>query len=254
MARGVDALARIQHRAVGGDQRVGESAAKQVGVQRVVRPARDGPGQGTGGFVEGQRPEALAARRPLLQQQTQRSCPGVVHEGAGQAVAGERVAQRAQRHPLVVGHVALHQGRRAVGIGPQRVGGLIEALIVPPSQPGHVRDVLRGPGGPDGQRQYGGVGRDHPAVDAATQGKRFQPEGPVLIAHVRVEGMIARFGHAPGIAPVHLSLHRAARAAAQQRQGRGAHQQFRHQVFKHRAAPGGQRRALFHGHTAPTQP
>ena len=65
---------------------------------------------------------------------------------------------------------------------------------------------------------------------------------------MEVKGEIARFGHAPRavarLAERPLRLDGRARRSAQQRVGRRAEDQLRHQVFKHRAAPRGQRRAV----------
>ena len=262
-ARGVEAVPAIVYAAV--RRREGERlpAPQQVHVHATAV----GPGcalpfcpvRPTGAL--GRFRPAPAARRgtgPLLQQQRKGPHAGIRQEVRRQAVFRQRVAGRTEDHALVVGHVALDQERAVLCMGILIVRGLEEATLAPPAQRRHPLEVFRRRPGTDGQRKRRGVGGDHVLPRLSAQRQRPQAKGPVLVVHLRVEGVPARLGHAPG--PVQTTPQRALRrdrpaaALAQQRPLRGAHQQLRHQIFEHRAAPGQQRSPAVHGGAAPAQP
>ena len=258
---GVHAEATIVKRAVAGPQGRRAAAGEHVGLRRKSILPCDARAPG---------PRSVPIRRtvwlclsgthalghPLLQQQRQPPRPGQGHEVPPQGVPGQRVAEGAENHALVVGHVALHQRKFAAGaLG---VRGLVKAPRAPPAQSGHPLQVFHRRLRRDHRRQRRGIGGDHAALALAAQGQLLEPEGPVLVIQRRVQGAVARFGHAPGpVAPPSLGdlrRHRRARAVAQQGVFRRVHQDQRQKVFKHRAAPGEGRDAAGGHGAGPPQP
>ena len=98
----------------------------------------------------------------------------------------------------------------------------------------------------DEERQGAGVGSDHDIVGKPSlQAQARHAEGAVLIVHLHVAGVVSRFRNAPGHATpagvADLTVDRRPAGLVEERTSPGGHQEHRHQVFKHRAAPGEQR-------------
>ena len=262
-AGGAHAVLDIVHRAVVGPERRRAAAGQQMGLGR--EGLRVGPAVHARlrrqRAVRGRIAAAPGTRVPagaLLQQRRERPGFRLSHKVPGQGVAREGVAQGAQRHALVVGHVAFHQrGPVPAGVV-QVVGGLIQPPFV---RPAHVPHALQVPGGglrSHHRRQRRGIGRDHAVHGLPVQRQRPQPEGAVLIVQRRVQGVVAGLRNAPG--PVRppplgdLRRHGGAHALAQQRVRRHGHQQLRHHIFKHRSGPAQRRDAPGKPDAASPQP
>ena len=187
-------------------------------------------------------PAPRALRFAFAQHQSQRARLRNVHEGFPDRAVAQRVAQRAQDHALVVRHVAVHDRGHALRIGVQIIRRLHHAAAVEPAQIAHFDDAVRRRGGHAAQRQRRCVGRDDVLRAFAAERKIAQTERAVLIIHVQIKGMAARFGyaHRSAVLTGEAQLGADRRAAALSGQGmRGRVQkQIGHQVFKHRAAPG----------------
>ena len=107
-------------------------------------------------------------------------------------------------------------------------------------------------------RQGGGVRRDNEVRrQAALQANARYTEGAILVVALSIDEGIRRFRNAPGHAalPAVLDLAAHARAAAliEQCAGEAAHEQLRHQVLEHRAAPRHQRGASIDVGHQPTE-
>ena len=97
------------------------------------------------------------------------------------------------------------------------------------------------------ERHCRSIGSDHQVVgQSALESKAGNSKGPVLEIRMRVDGVVARFGDAPGnaaqLAIGNLGLDRCMTGLIQQRVFVRRHHQRRHQVLKHRSAPGEQKR------------
>ena len=261
-ARALHAPGEKVERAVRRDQRRRVRAAKQMGIGGMAVGARHAPAalrgacrRGKAGLPAGIEPGA--GKGLLLQQQGKGACLGHGHEVGAERPLRQRVAKRAQDHALVMGHVAFDQRGHAVRVRPQVIRGLEEPPGTRPAPLAHILDIPRRRTGIDGQRQRGGVGRDHILAHAAAQRQRLEAKGAVLVIQMRVKGGVARFGHAPRTLPdraqTPLRAHRAPNALPQQRKRRRGHDQLGHQIFKHRAAPGQERRALPHARAGAAQ-
>ena len=253
-----------EHRAARRGQRRGVATVEQVHVRKIAF----GPsGAGKAPFAvlcdARQRRFRMTPAQPtraslLLQQQLQRPRLGNLHEAPGEDVLLQCVAQRAEDHALVVRHVAADQPGLAVGARVQVVRGLVHAVAAAPAHFAHASEVVRRSPRRDAQRQRTRIGRDHVLHGAAVQRQLPEAEGAVLIVQLEVEGVVARLRHAPGpLAPlckVHLRRHHRPTGRSGQRSLATAQQQLRHQVLKHRAAPGHERRAAVHRDCGPGQP
>ena len=112
---------------------------------------------------------------------------------------------------------------------------------------GQAFEILASSLGRHHQGHDAGIGRD----DQVLGQPAFQPQArhakrPVLIVHMGVERVVTRLGDAPGhaalFAVVDLPAHHRPVSLVEQRVLIGGHDQQRHQVFEHRAAPAQERR------------
>ena len=112
----------------------------------------------------------------------------------------EDVAEGDQRHPLVVGHVALDDGdRRALGKPARRVvERLAEAVRPAAARRAQAGEVPHRGLGLDHRREAGGVrGDDEILAQAALQAEAGHAEARVLVGLLEVAGVEPRFGDAP---------------------------------------------------------
>ena len=183
-----------------------------------------------------------AGRRLFFEQQREGASLGDVFKTTGDRVARQRVGQRRQRHALMMRHIAFDQFRPLSRTRAGVVGGFVEAVVSRPARFAHGKRVVRRLRGADAQRQQRRVRRDHALARASAQRHFAQAKGAVLVVGVHVEGVIAGFAHAPRALPRLAQPPLQARDGIvrliQERAGARAHEQFRHQVFKHGAAPG----------------
>ena len=223
--------------------RIGEDAHRGAGV--LLGLLRAG-----GGLVDMRADGRRDLRDPLLQQHLGGAHGGVRHEAAHDRRVAEEVREREQPHALVVGHVGAHDGtvlaaRHAGGrvvdrldeaVAAERLLVADEAFKVLASRLGHERQ-----GHERGVRRHDEILRE-----AALEAQARHAEGPVLIGVMRVRGVVARFGDAPRHAALagvlHLASDHRAGGLPEQRVRVFRHEQRRHEVFEHRAAPGEQRR------------
>ena len=212
-------------------------------------------GFGLGGARFGQ--DGLA-RHTLLQQQLGRLDPRVGVEPRDERVPPDDIGERDERHTLVMREVRAHghgpllrRGRRVrfdIAISRGVVERLVEPVASVKAGLGERLEVLRRGRRRHEARQGGGVRRDNEIRrQAALQAKARYAEGAILVVALAIDEGIRRFRNAPGHAtlPAVLDLAAHARAAAliEQCAREAAHEQLRHQVLEHRAAPRHQRGA-----------
>ncbi len=235
-----DVVAAIGEQMDLGDRRVGRRERSQRGVDRLRRVLEI---RLHAGHVD---PRAhLRQGDPLLQEQQGGANPWVAQEPPVHGLSQQRLVQRQQAHSAVVGHVAADQGKLLAGgySAGSVVGGLVEA--VSPEEPscGHRFQVGAGGARVDHQGQDRGIGRhDQIIVQPLLESQSRDAEGPVLVGLLRVELAVATFGDAPRhpLPPSIANLPRDRLAAGLFEQGRVVvgHEQQRHQVLEHGAAPG----------------
>ena len=171
----------------------------------------------------------------------------------------EDVGERHERHALVVGEVGADHGRargglrRSVDLAAARV--VVERFVeAEPAFKAHAREPLEVLGRErrcDQARQCRGVrGNDQVGGQAALESKAGHAERPVLIVPGAIRKRVRRLRDAPrhvALAAVFdLASDACAAALVEQRSREVSHQELRHQVLEHRAAPGHQRRAAVH--------
>ncbi len=172
----------------------------------------------------------------------------------------QHIGQGQQAHALVVRHPRLDQGIR---LAARQAGAAVvdrfvkaearqEAFCRQPLQVG-ARLLRR-----HHQRQRRGIWRNHQVVcQAALQAHAGHAEGSVLIIQAGVEGVVAGFRDAPRHAALLavFDLTRDCRPVGLVQQGalESRHDQERHQVFEHRAAPRQQQRSAAHRGQLPSQ-
>ena len=154
------------------------------------------------------------------------------------------VGQRQHDHALMVGHVGADNG--VLLPQPQVAGGEVERFVKAIAtkrlvlyQSLHVcQDGLRR----QWQRHKRGIGGNDQIIgETALEAQARRAKGAVLIVHGRIKGVETRFGDTPryisacGIGD--LLLHRGVTTLVEQRVRVAAHDERRHQVFKHGAAP-----------------
>jgi hypothetical protein len=196
------------------------------------------------------------ARYALLEQQLRRLDPGIGVEARDECVVADDVGHRHKRHALVVREPRAddgrprHRVRRRVDVAAARV--VIERLVeAEPALEPEAREPLEvfGRGGRcDEARERRGVGsNDQLGAQASLEAESRDAEGPVLIVALAIGERVRRLGDPPGHpalpAVVDLAPHARAAALIQQRSREGSHQELRHQVLEHRAAPRHQRGA-----------
>ena len=237
----------------------GAAAIQSVGVRRQAGP---------GGAADGMKRRFVLARRGVF------LSPGRLggrafqqqvalgfgfrrgHKGPHQHVVPQGVAQGAQDHPLMVGHVAFHDLRRGADALGCVVHRFEQAMFVRPAKLLHPFQVFRRRPGEEGQGQHGSIRRDDRARRFRAAGQSGQTEGAVLVIQFGVKGGVPAFAYAEG--PVGMVAHLGADgvqgAFSQQRAGGQRQQEIGHQVFKHRAAPAQQRRPAACSRDGPVQP
>ena len=155
-------------------------------------------------------------------------------------------------------HEGSHRHTRLLRRQAQRgvIHGLVKAMASAASFRGQPLQVFTGFYGCHHQGQHRGIGRDHQVLgQAAFQTQPRHAKGAVLVVEFRVRPVVARFRHAPrhpaGLAILDLLPHRRAAGVVQQGVFVIRHDQQRHQVLEHRAAPGHQHRPAARGDQQP---
>ena len=182
---------------------------------------------------------------PLLQQQVRGLEHRTGQEPPLQGPVVQDVHQGQQAHALMVHHEGPDGGARFVGSQPRRrvVDRLIEPIGTGASLGRQALEVLACGDGCDHQRERRRIGRDdHVLAQAALQSQAGHAEGAVLVVELHVGPVVAGLGNAPRhaerLAVSDLLLHRGAAGVVEERVLVVRHDQQRHQVFEHRAAPG----------------
>ncbi len=220
-------------------------------------------------LLVGARPdERGVARHALLQEQLRRLDARIGVEALHHAVAGQRVGDGRQGHPLVVREVRPHQSPSEAEPGRSRLGllrvtgrvvdGLEVAVRSEEPLARQAAQVLGRGGGVDERGERGRVGRDHQLVaQAPLQAQPRDAERLVLVVAVVIDEVVGALGDPPGHAAlgrvVPLPAHRHPATLVEQRVGVAAHQQQRHEVLEERGAPGQERRDPVHARDRPAQ-
>ena len=158
-------------------------------------------------------------------------------------------SQRQEAHALVVGHERLDH-RRAAPQGQARAGEvqrLVQAIATRHAHAGQRLQIAAGLGRRHQQRQSRCIGGDDDVVtEPALQAKAWNAERAVLIVQLRVQGVVARLGYAPGQAElagiIDLARHGGLAGLIQQGARVTGHDQQWHEVLEHRAGPRQQHR------------
>ena len=162
----------------------------------------------------------------------------------------QRICKGRDRHALVMRHKAAHDGEVLLFL--QAGGRKIDCLIKPISPLGaqrrQPRIVLFGSTGINHRSQRRGIGCDHPVLaEPAFQAKPRHPEIGILISHFQITGVVRGFRYPPwhtkSCAIALLARNNQPVCLLQYRSRRCPHHQRWHQIFKHAARPGYQRRA-----------
>ena len=187
-------------------------------------------------------------RDPLLEQQLRRAHRGIRVEPLAHAAFEQRVAQRDERHALVVSEVGLHHGA-PLACG-NATGGVVERLVVAVAAlcalGGEVSEVADDGARVHGEREDRRVRRhDHIVGESALQAHARHAEGLILIREVGVDRVERRFRdtprHAAGSAVVDLAAHDRRVRLVEERIGPVAHHEERHEVLEHGRAPAHER-------------
>ena len=187
----------------------------------------------------------------LLQQQLRRLDSGLRVEAFDHSIAQQRVGERHERHPLVVGHVRRDDHAVAAGHRTARWHQARDACSrsrrrsrTRPSTPdrGEPAQVGGARRGIDHDGQRGRVRRDdHFIAQAAFQPEPRDAERLVLVGAVPIDDVVGGLGDAPGHAArggvVHLPAHDQPTRFVEQRVRGGPHDQQRHEVLEQRRAP-----------------
>ena len=192
------------------------------------------------------------ARQALLQEQLGRADHRVGVEAIAHLAADQRVAQRDERHALVVREVRLDDRARlarryASGRVVERLVVAVAALGTLGGERGQVGEHVAWR---DGQREQRGVRCDDDVVGKpALQAEPGHAERLVLVGEGGVLGVERRLAHAPRHAArpavVDLRVARPCAYVSDEQRGRPvAHHQQRHQVLEHRRAPAHERASL----------
>ena len=140
-------------------------------------------------------------RHPFLQQQLGGADQRVGKKAALHRSIEQRMRERQQAHPLVVGHEAAHDGvvrprehaRRGV------VDGFVQPVVAEKAGGGEGLQIATGVAGDDRQRERGRVGSDDQVLrQSALEAQPGNAERAVLIDLVHVDGVVARLRDAPG--------------------------------------------------------
>ncbi len=188
--------------------------------------------------------------RALLQQQLRRLDDRLGAEPSAHRRLEQHVGQGDDRHPLVMGHVRLHDFELDALGKPRRrvVDRFVEAVSPERADGGEPPEVLARGRGVDHGGERRGVGRhDEILGEPALQAEADDAEVRVLVGEVHVARVVSRFRDSPGNAallPVlNLPPHREAVRVLEEAPGRRLEHEVGHQVLEHRPGPGEQRRA-----------
>ena len=181
---------------------------------------------------------------PLLQQQQGCLEQRIGLEAPLHRAIQQQIGQRSQAHALVMGHVRAHQrlGLTASLAGRCVVDGLVKAILALRSDGGEPLQICAGRLRRHHQGQRGGIRRHDQVVgEAAFQSQSGHAKCPVLVIELCVHCVVAGFGYAPRhtalLSVFDLSRHCGLGGLVEQRVVVGRHDQLRHQVLEHRAAP-----------------
>ncbi len=189
------------------------------------------------------------ARHALLQQQQGGLDAAIGLEVPLHGPVLQQVRQGQQPHALMVRHERANHGALLPARQPGRgvVDRFVQAVAAGRARRGEPLQVRARLLGHDHQRHHRSVRRDHEVVgEAALQAESGDAERAVLVVHRRVGRVVARLRDAPRHAALpavlDLALHGAAAGLVEQRVLVTGHQEQRHQVLEHRAAPRQQHR------------
>ena len=200
------------------------------------------------------------ARHSLLQQQVRGAKRRIGGEAALHRAALQEVEERQEGHGLVVRHVR-SDGDAVAAAGQTRgrvVDRLVEAVGAEPTVALEPLQVVARGLRRDHQRHGAGVGRDDQVIGEATlEAEAGHAERPILVVEVGVGLVVPRLGDAPrdlALATVlDLTLDDAATGLVEDRATIGRHDQQRHEVLEHRAAPRQQHRLAARGRQGPPE-
>ena len=183
-------------------------------------------------------------RHTLLQQQFRGTCERVGHESALHRPVEQDMLKGQQAHALMVRHEGTHDG---VILAPRHtrwrvVDCLVEPIDAEETVSGERLQVATRFPRHHRQRQCAGVRRDDQVVSQpALEAQTGHAEGPILIDLVHIGGVIAGLGNTPGHSALpavfDLARHRGLAGLIQQGVLVTRHDQPRHEVLEHRAAP-----------------
>jgi len=173
--------------------------------------------------------------------------PQIGHEPTLHRLAMEQMTERQQTHPVVVRHPGADNGERFTGGHACGcvVHRLVQAEAADRSGIDEASEVADGFHRFNHQGQGARIGRNHKIVcQTALHAEHRDAEGTILIGLARVQLVVSRLGNTPGDARLpavaDLAVHRAPAGHVQKRTVVNRHDQHRHQVLEHRAAPRGQ--------------
>ena len=210
-----------------------------------------------------QRRDRLGRRRrrrePFVEEQVRALHAGVGAQPPRERVAEELVGEGDEDHPLVVRHVRADETRRARRRrGRAEVGRLVEAERTEHPDRFEVVHVAGDGDGVDVEREQRRVRRhDDPLSHVGAQREGGHSEAAVLVGVVGVEAVVAGLGDPPGDAHARcvaaLDAHGLVAGVGQERTLRGPHEQPRHEVLEHRAAPRQEDEASFASRERPPE-
>ena len=208
--------------------------------------------QGSGGSHLG-RPgmrHGDVARHPLLQQQLSGLHQRFRMEALPHPSAQERVADRDNRHALMMRHIGTDDGAACPSghTGRRIVDRLVEAVAPARACLGKQLQIGARRGGIDHRGERCRIGGDDDVLaQPALQPQAGHPEIGILVGQLQIARIIGRFRNTPGhvqrLRVFDLPLHAQARGLSEQAAGRRAHDERGHQILEHRAGPGDERRA-----------
>ena len=160
----------------------------------------------------------------------------------------------------MVGHKDRQYGRvfAARQTHGRAVHGLVHAEAAGRPLRGQLAQVATGGLGREHEGHDRGVGSDdHVLAQAGFETQARHAERAVLVIKVGIQGVVTRFGYAPGHAVVaavlELAAHGPPAGALQQRAGITGHDQGGHKVFEHGARPRKQHGVAVHAGEQPAQ-
>ncbi len=192
--------------------------------------------------------EHEAPGNPLVQEELRRADHRVGVKAAPPQVRGERVGERHEPHAHVVRHVALDDRVALARGGPGVVDGVAEAVRAEGPFPLYRGEVGERPFRIDhrGERRRVG-GDDEVAAEPAFERQVGHAERAVLVGLGRIPEVVGAFARPPGHAPLHavrdVPPHGGIVGAVENGERERPHDQHRHQVLEHAAAPRHERRS-----------